>query len=75
MIEKQFGTLYGPAMQLGHKTACIVNLQAELDRRMGRAFWPGCKDDVRRDRKRGGNRLTARAVWSPFRDFLWILTH
>jgi hypothetical protein len=32
MIEKQFGTEYGPALQRGDKTACIVNLQAEIDR-------------------------------------------
>ncbi len=32
MIEKQFGTDYGPALQRGDKTACIVNLQAEIDR-------------------------------------------
>jgi len=32
MIEKQFGTVYGPALQRGDKTACIVNLQAEIDR-------------------------------------------
>lgn len=38
MIEKQFGTLYGPALQRGHKTACIVNLQAEIDRRGGVSY-------------------------------------
>jgi len=32
MIEKQFGTDYGPALQRGDKIACIVNLQAEIDR-------------------------------------------
>jgi hypothetical protein len=32
MIEKQFGTEYGPALQRGDKTACIVSLQAEIDR-------------------------------------------
>jgi hypothetical protein len=32
MIEKQFGTEYGPALQHGDKTACIVSLQAEIDR-------------------------------------------
>jgi len=32
MIEKQFGTEYGPALQRGEKTACIVSLQAEIDR-------------------------------------------
>jgi hypothetical protein len=32
MIEKQFGTDYGPALQRGDKTACIVSLQAEIDR-------------------------------------------
>ena len=32
MIEKQFGTDYGPALQRGDKTVCIVNLQAEIDR-------------------------------------------
>lgn len=32
MIEKQFGTDYGPALQRGDKTACIVSLHAEIDR-------------------------------------------
>jgi hypothetical protein len=32
MIEKQFGTVYGPALQRGDKAACIVSLQAESDR-------------------------------------------
>ena len=32
MIEKQFGPDYGPALQRGDKTACIVNLQSEIDR-------------------------------------------
>ena len=32
MIEKQFGVDYGPALQRGDKTACIVSLQAEIDR-------------------------------------------
>ena len=32
MIEKQFGADYGPALKRGDKTACIVNLQAEIDR-------------------------------------------
>jgi len=32
MIEKQFGTVYGPALQRGDKAACIVSLQAEIDR-------------------------------------------
>ena len=32
MIEKQFGTEYGAALQRGDKTACIVSLQAEIDR-------------------------------------------
>lgn len=32
MIEKQFGTAYGPALQRGEKTACIIGLQAEVDR-------------------------------------------
>jgi hypothetical protein len=32
MIEKQFGTVYGPDLQRGEKTACIVSLQAEIDR-------------------------------------------
>lgn len=32
MIEKQFGTEYGPPLQRGDKTACIVSLQAEIDR-------------------------------------------
>ncbi|MGA8028927.1 MAG: hypothetical protein WB992_17440 [Bryobacteraceae bacterium] len=27
MIEKQFGTEYGPPLQGGDKTACIVSLQ------------------------------------------------
>ena len=35
MTEKQFGTTYGPPLQRGDKTACIVNLQAEIDRRGG----------------------------------------
>jgi len=35
MIEKQFGTEYGPPLQRGDKTACIVNLHAEIDRRGG----------------------------------------
>jgi hypothetical protein len=35
MIEKQFGTLYGPALQRSDKTACIANLHAEIDRRGG----------------------------------------
>ena len=32
MIEKQFGTEYGPPLQRGDKAACIVSLQAEIDR-------------------------------------------
>lgn len=32
MIEKQFGTLYGPALQRGDKAACIRSLQTEIDR-------------------------------------------
>ena len=32
MIEKQFGTQYGPPLQRGDKTACIVTLQAEIAR-------------------------------------------
>jgi hypothetical protein len=32
MIEKQFGTEFGPALQRGDKTTCIVSLQAEIDR-------------------------------------------
>ena len=32
MIEKQFGTEYGPALKPGDKAACIVSLQAEIDR-------------------------------------------
>jgi len=32
MIEKQFGTEYGPALQRGDKIACIVSLQVEIDR-------------------------------------------
>ena len=32
MIEKQFGTEYGPALQRGDKTACIANLQAAINR-------------------------------------------
>jgi hypothetical protein len=35
MIEKQFGTIYGPALQRGEKTAYIVGLQAEIDRQRG----------------------------------------
>lgn len=35
MIEKQFGTIYGPPLQRGDKTACIISLQAEIDRRGG----------------------------------------
>ena len=35
MIEKQFGTEYGPALQRGDKAACIVSMQAEIDRRGG----------------------------------------
>jgi len=35
MIEKQFGTQYGPSLQHGEKAACMVNLQAEIDRRGG----------------------------------------
>lgn len=35
MTEKQFGTMYGPPLQRGDKTACIVNLQADIDRRGG----------------------------------------
>jgi hypothetical protein len=35
MIEKQFGTEYGPPLQRGDKTACIVNLHAEIDRHGG----------------------------------------
>jgi hypothetical protein len=35
MIEKQFGYDYGPALRRGDKTACIVNLQAEIDRQGG----------------------------------------
>ena len=32
MIEKQFGTEYGPAFRPGDKAACIRNLQAEMQR-------------------------------------------
>ena len=32
MIEKQFGTGYGPPLQRDHKTSCITSLQAEIDR-------------------------------------------
>ena len=32
MIEKQFGTEYGPPLQRRDKTVCIVSLQAEIDR-------------------------------------------
>ena len=32
MIEKQFGVAYGPALQRGEKTACIIGLQTEIDR-------------------------------------------
>ena len=35
MIEKQFGTLYGPALKRGDKTACIANLHAEIEKRGG----------------------------------------
>jgi Helix-turn-helix domain len=35
MIEKQFGTLYGPALKYGEKAACIISLQAEIDQRGG----------------------------------------
>jgi Helix-turn-helix domain len=35
MIEKQFGTLYGPALKYGEKAACIISLQAEVDQRGG----------------------------------------
>ena len=35
MIEKQFGTEYGPPLNRGDKTACIANLHAEIDRRGG----------------------------------------
>ena len=35
MIEKQFGTQYGPPLQRGDKTACIASLHAEIDRRGG----------------------------------------
>ena len=38
MIEKQFGTEYGPALQRGDKTACIVSLQAEIDRLGGAPY-------------------------------------
>ncbi len=32
MTEKQFGTEYGPPLQRNDKAACIVSLQAEIDR-------------------------------------------
>jgi hypothetical protein len=32
MTEKQFGTEYGPPLQRNDKAACIVGLQAEIDR-------------------------------------------
>ncbi len=35
MTEKQFGYDYGPALRRGDKTACIINLHAEIDRRGG----------------------------------------
>jgi len=35
MIEKQFGAEYGPPLRRGDKTACIVNLHAEIDARGG----------------------------------------
>ena len=35
MIEKQFGTLYGPALKRGDKARCIANLRTEIDRRGG----------------------------------------
>jgi len=35
MTEKQFGNDYGPPLKRGDKTACIINLRAEIDRRGG----------------------------------------
>jgi Helix-turn-helix domain len=35
MTEKQFGTQYGPPLQRGDKTACIVSLHTEIERRGG----------------------------------------
>jgi hypothetical protein len=35
MIEKQFGTLYGPALKRGDKAVIMANLRAEIDRRGG----------------------------------------
>jgi hypothetical protein len=38
MIEKQFGTMYGPALKPGDKAACIRTLEAEIDKRGGVPF-------------------------------------
>lgn len=35
MIEKQFGTLYGPVLERGDKARCIANLTVEINRRGG----------------------------------------
>ena len=35
MIEKQFGTEYGPALRRDDKARCIANLRAEIDRHGG----------------------------------------
>lgn len=38
MIEKQFGTIYGPALKRGDKTTCIRTLEAEIDRLGGAPY-------------------------------------
>jgi hypothetical protein len=45
MTEKQFGTEYGPPLQRNDKAACIVGLQAEIDRLGGRSLW--LDEDIR----------------------------
>jgi hypothetical protein len=35
MIDKQFGTVYGPPLKPGDKARCIANLRAEINRRGG----------------------------------------
>jgi len=35
MIEKQFGTTFGPPLERGDKARCIVNLRAQINRRGG----------------------------------------
>lgn len=42
MIEKTFGTMYGPPLDRNAKAACIVHLQAEIDRLGGVPYgWMG----------------------------------